>query len=320
MVKVSVIVPVYNVEEYLSKCLESLVNQTLEDIEIIVVNDGTKDNSQKIIDKYSKKYPNKIKSFIKENGGLSSARNYGLKYATGEYIGFVDSDDWVELDMYEKMYNKAVENNFDIVVCDLFYYFEDVKKKASSNIKSDIKDDDVKKSMLNIYPAAWNKIYHNKLFKHNVMFKEKVWYEDVEFMYRLYPHIHSVGVISEPLYDYRQREGAITKTFDERVFNYIENWNGIIEYYKKNNLFSEYKKELEYCYVRYIYATFIKTALNFDDKEKYYTAVETAIRNVKSVFPKYRHNKYFYMSPKGIFLLVFNKHISKIMYFFKKWR
>ena len=96
MVKVSVIVPVYNVEKYIDKCLTSLVNQTLKDIEIIIVNDGSPDKSQKIIDKYVKKHSN-IKSYIKKNGGISSARNYGLKYAHGEYIAFVDSDDYVDV-------------------------------------------------------------------------------------------------------------------------------------------------------------------------------------------------------------------------------
>ena len=104
-IKVSVIVPVYNVEKFIDKCLNSLVKQSLKEIEIIVVNDGTKDNSQKIIDKYVKKYPDKIKSYIKENGGQGSARNYGLKKASGEYIGYVDSDDFVEKDMYKKLYN-----------------------------------------------------------------------------------------------------------------------------------------------------------------------------------------------------------------------
>ena len=98
MIKVSIIVPVYNVELYLDKCLNSLVNQTLKEIEIIVVNDGSKDNSQAIIDKYTNKY-NNIKALRKENGGLSDARNYGIKYASGEYIGYVDSDDYVTLDM-----------------------------------------------------------------------------------------------------------------------------------------------------------------------------------------------------------------------------
>ena len=110
MIKVSVIVPVYNVEDYLARCLDSLVNQTLKEIEIIVVNDGSPDNSQKIIDKYAKKYLN-IKAYKKENGGLSDARNYGIKKANGEYIAFIDSDDFVTTDMYEKMYQKAKTGN-----------------------------------------------------------------------------------------------------------------------------------------------------------------------------------------------------------------
>ena len=107
-IKVSVIVPVYNVEAYLERCLNSLVKQTLEEIEIIVVNDGTKDNSQAIIDRYAAAYPQKVISLIKENGGLSDARNYGIPYAHGEYIGFVDSDDYVDADMYERLYG-AIE-------------------------------------------------------------------------------------------------------------------------------------------------------------------------------------------------------------------
>ena len=315
MIKVSIIVPVYNVEEYLNKCLESLVNQTLKDIEIIVVNDGTKDNSQKIIDDYAKKYPKLIKSYKKENGGLSSARNYGLKYAKGEYIAFVDSDDYVEHDMYEKMYNKAKTNDFDIVACDLYYIYSNKKENAYSQVKCDIMDKNrIKKAMLNIYPAAWNKIYKKELFNNDIRFKEKVWFEDVEFLYRLFPYINSIGVVKEPLYNYLQRDGAITHTFDERLFDYITNWNGIIDFYKNNNLYLEYKKELEYCYVRYLYATFVKRAINFKNKDMYYKSVSLAIENVKSKFPKYRYNSYFYISIKGIYLLLFNKYIAKIIY------
>ena len=107
MKKVSVIVPFYNVEKYIDKCLNSLVNQTLEDIEIIIVNDGSKDNSETIAKEYASKYKNKIIYLKKENGGLSDARNYAIPYATGEYIAFLDSDDYVEVNMYEQMYEKA---------------------------------------------------------------------------------------------------------------------------------------------------------------------------------------------------------------------
>ena len=124
-IEVSVIVPVYNVERYLTQCLDSLVNQTLEAIEIIVVNDGTKDNSQSIIDQFQAQYPSKIRSFFKTNGGLGDARNFGMQKATGEYIGFVDSDDYVEHDMYQKMYDLAQRDNLDLVVCGLEYFYED---------------------------------------------------------------------------------------------------------------------------------------------------------------------------------------------------
>jgi len=315
MIKVSVVVPVYNVEEYIERCLESLVNQTLKDIEIIVVNDGSPDNSQLIIDKYVEKHPEIIRSFIKENGGLSDARNFGINKAQGEYIGFLDSDDWVEPDMYETMYNKAKENNFDVVVCDLKYVYDSYTVPAYSNVTNDLNSkEDIKKSMLNIYPSAWNKIYHNSLFNNGVMFKEKVWFEDVEFLFRLFPYINSIGVVKKPFVNYVQRDGAITKTFNEKLFDYIHNWNGIIEFYKSKALYKEYEKELEYCYVRYIYGTFIKSATNYNDKDKYKQAVFFAISNVKKQFPNYRRNKYFYkMGLKGIYFILFNKVISKLV-------
>ena len=312
MAKVSVIVPVYNVEKYLEKCLDSLVNQTLKDIEIIIVNDGSPDNSQEIIDKYVKKYSN-IKAYQKENGGLSDARNYGIKLATGDYIAFLDSDDYVRTDMYKKMYEKAVGGNFDMVVCDINYIFEnsDEVQRAYSNLKTDTTD--IKKVMLNIYPAAWNKIFKRKLFQTGIEFKKGVWFEDVEFIYRMLPHVKTIGVIHESFNQYLQREGSITKSIDKRIYHYIDNWNGIVKYYQENNFYDKYYNELEYSYVRYLYATFIKQASKYD-YEEYQKAVDKAIENVKNNFPKYRKNKYFYQSIKGIYLILFNRKIAKIIY------
>ena len=314
MVKVSVIVPVYNVEKYLDKCLTTLAKQTLKDIEIIIVNDGSPDNSQKIIDKYTKKYSN-MKCYIKENGGLSDARNYGIKKANGEYIAFLDSDDYVTEDMYKKMYEKAKSGNFDMVVCDLNYVYPDKIIPAYSNVPNDTTN--IKKCMLNIYPAAWNKIFKRKLFDNDIEFKKGVWFEDVEFIYRLLPSVKSIGTIHEHFNQYVQREGSITNTINKKIYHYIDNWNGIIDYYKKNNLYKEYKNELEYSYVRYIYATFVKQASRYDYND-YMEAVNTAIENVKRNFPNYRRNKYFYSSLKGIYLVLFNKNVAKMYYKSKK--
>ena len=310
MVKVSVIVPVYNVEEYIVKCLDSLVRQTLKDIEILVINDGSPDNSQDIIDKYVKKYKN-VKSYVKKNGGLSDARNYGLKYAKGEYISFVDSDDYIDDMMMERMYSKAISNDFDMVVCNLDLVDEagNFIRHVYSNVDSDLFNVSVKKSMLSIYPTAVNKLFKKNLFDNDV------WYEDVEFIHRMFPYINSIGVVNDFLYYYVQREGSITRTFDKRLYNYIDNWNGIIDFYKKRKIYDDYKKELEYCYVRYLYATFVKQAVNYGDVKEYNKAVFAAIENVKKNFSKYRRNSYFYKSIKGLYLVFFGKFIAKVVYF-----
>lgn len=316
-IKVSVIVPVYNVEKYLDRCLSSLVNQTYKDIEIIVVNDESPDNSQKIIDDYVLKYPHIIKTYFKKNGGLSDARNYGIKRSTGNYIAFVDSDDYVELNTYEIMVNKLREYDYDMVVCNLNYVYDTKIVKAYSNIKKDIKDKDTiqKKVFNNIYPVAWNKLYKRELFNNN-QFKCKIWFEDVEFIYRILPFIESIGVVDDHLINYVQRSGAITSTFDQKLYNYIDNFNGIIDYYKKNNFYEKYYYELEYSYIRYLYATFIKACTNFN-KSDYEKAVDIAIENVLKNWPNYRRNKYFYQSIKGLYLLIFNKKTANIYYWIR---
>lgn len=316
--KVSIIVAVYGVEKYLDKCLESLVNQTLKDIEIIVVNDESPDGSQVIIDKYEKKYKN-LKGYKKKNGGLSDARNYGINIAQGEYIAIVDGDDYIELDMYELMYNKAVKNNFDMVVCDVNYVYHNKTEYASSQVPRDVFGKEaMKRQMINIYPAAWNKLYHKRLFEHDVRFKKGVWFEDVEFLYRLLPYVGSIGVVNKALVNYVQRDGSIMKTFDDRLFHHIDNWNGILNYYQEHGLYDEYKTELEYCYVRYLYATFMNAASNYSDKKMFSEAFAAATSNVKERFPHYRKNKYFYESLKGIYLILFCRPLVEVVLAIKK--
>lgn len=311
MVKLSIIVPVYNSEKYISKCLDSLVNQSLKDIEIIVVNDGSTDKSLEILKKYESK---KVKIITQKNSGVASARNTGLKEAKGEYIAYVDSDDWVELDMFEKLYDKAIENNYDAVMCD-FWYIDDEKKweGISTNNKDIVTNKEKKQFMIKMFPVIWNKIYKREKIK-KYKFKPGVWAEDVEYLYKILPSIDNIAVINEPLYYYYQREVSESRLYDKRVYNYIDNFNGIVEFYQKNKYYELYKKELEFCYVRYLYATFVKRASYFESYDDYKIAVNTAISNVKKYFPKYRKNKYFYQSIKGLYLILFNKMIAKCYY------
>ena len=192
--KVSVIVPVYNVEKYIDKCLESLVNQTLADIEIIVVNDGSPDNSQLIVDEYVKKYPKKIRSFIKENGGQGSARNLGLEYSRGEYISFVDSDDWLEDEALEKMYYKAKKEDSDIVICDMKDCFEDGTEEIYNCTKYN--------TVFEVTPSA-----SNKLFKKSIIDKHRLkcptnsnFGEDFNFLSKDYYYSKLVSFTNIPLY------------------------------------------------------------------------------------------------------------------------
>ena len=314
--KVSVIVPVYNVESYLDKCLNTLVKQTLQEIEIIIVNDGSKDNSEKIIEKYLKKYPEKIKYIKKANGGLSSARNEGLKYASGEYIGFVDSDDYVSLNTFNLMYKKAKEKNFDLVVCNLNYVYETKTKMVSAGLDKDLEnEDEVKKNIVFLYPAVWNKLYKKEILD-SLKFKEGIWYEDVEFNFRVYPRVKSIGYVDKPLIQYVQRESSISKTIDKRLFNYIDNFNGLIRYYQDNNLYNKYYFELEYSYVRYLYATFIKQLSYTNDKELFKEGVKEAIKNVQEHFPNYKKNIYLKkFGLKNIYLKTFNKKTASLLNF-----
>ena len=132
MPKVSIIIPVFNAEKYLEKCLDSLVNQTLEDIEIICIDDGSTDNSLEILKTYEQK-DKRIKVLQQTNKKQGAARNYGIREAIGEYIGFVDSDDWAELDMFEKLYNKAISTDSDITMCKVIDYNENTKTYSKSN-------------------------------------------------------------------------------------------------------------------------------------------------------------------------------------------
>ena len=319
MTKISVIVPFYNVEKYIDRCLESLVKQTFKDIEIIVINDGSPDNSQDIVDKYVKKYKN-VYSYKKENGGLSSARNYGLEKAKGEYIAFLDSDDYVELSMFEELYNKAISEDFDLVISGSNMVFDNKNIIVHAGIDSDLYSSiDIKTNMNKIYPTAWGKLYKRELFDFGIRFKCDIWYEDVEFLFKLFPYIKNIGVIDKPFVFYIQRDGAITRTFDKRVNNYISNFNGIVSFYKENGYYDKYYHELEYGYVRYLFGTMIKAASKFPNKNEYLDTVSMAIKNVNNNFPNYKKNPYLKGGLKNIYLKHFGKFFANIYYIIRRF-
>ena len=202
-IKISIIVPVYNTENYLNRCLDSLVCQTLNDIEIIIVNDGSHDNSQLIIDQYYKQYSEKIIPLIKENGGLSEARNLGIKHAKGEYISFVDSDDYVEKDMCEKMYEKGIQTKSDVVCSPITFIWENNRKVKKSFFPDiDIFGKGILESprILGIVSSyAVTKIYKRDFWnKNNFRFPVGQCFEDSALIYNILLKANKVESVNIP--------------------------------------------------------------------------------------------------------------------------
>ena len=224
--KITVIVPVYNVEHYLSKCLDSILKQTYQNLEIIVVNDGSTDNSGGICQEYAQK-DSRIIYIEKENGGLSDARNAGLDRMTGSYVTFVDSDDWIEQDYVEVLYNKLTEYQADVSVGNYYSYNEDegmyyfhingdsYYEKVFDNVSifENLYESQEMKSFALI--SAWGKLYKASLFDYIRFDKGKLG-EDGYMNQKLYLLVQKVIYINQGLYAYRQRSGSITKTWTEK--------------------------------------------------------------------------------------------------------
>lgn len=305
--KVSIIVPVYNVFEYLRKCLDSLVNQSYKNIEIIVVNDGTKDSSQDIIDEYKKKYPSIIKSYIKENGGLASARNFGVIKATGEYIMFVDSDDYVETSMVKKLVNVVNKKHSDIVVCNYYRVENDnpIKTKTFATLSDDI----YKNYILNCCGACWQLIKKEIFVKNNLRFLEKHCYEDIAVIPSLGMYAKKIDYIDDYLYYYIIRIGSIMNQIEyKKAFEDIfDSLDVLKNRFIDNNKYELYKDEIENIYIVHLLHA---ASLRFFKFEKY-DQLNRIVNIIKKEFPNWKKNRYFKNSD-------FKYRIVCIL-FFKKW-
>ncbi|WP_347216858.1 glycosyltransferase family 2 protein [Chryseobacterium sp.] len=223
--RISIIVPVYNVENYLTKCLDSLVNQSHQNIEILVVDDGSKDNSGEIIKNYAGKYPEKIKALTKENGGLSDARNFGLDRATGDYIGFVDSDDYVTETMFEEMLQMAEKHQAGIVICNIQKVDENgqVTQKLTQipNMPEKIKLEDHFSVFSDISYFACNKLFRKELFNQK-RFKKGVHFEDIQLVPQLLLECETIAQTQNFHYQYLERTDSITKTHTEKGLDILK--------------------------------------------------------------------------------------------------
>lgn len=211
-IKVSVVIPVYNVEKYIRQCLESVINQTLKDIEIICINDGSKDNTLKILEEYSQK-DSRIVLIDKENEGLSAARNQGTELARGEYISYIDSDDWVDIHYLEELYNAAKKYNSDVACSSIIRVTGGRRRNKLIYKKEEFtRDIDKKNELTNvpIYSYVWNKIYkRDKLIQSGVKFPIGRVYEDIIWSIQAIYYLDGVVTVPSAIYYYRKNPTSV---------------------------------------------------------------------------------------------------------------
>lgn len=298
MCLISIIVPVYNVETYLHKCVDSLCNQSLQNIEIILVDDGSTDSSPQICDKYAEK-DKRIKVIHKTNGGLSDARNAGIDIARGKYIGFLDSDDWVKSEMYEYLYELSYKNNADIAQCEfLKAYSEDISIDETIVEEKNIYDG--KNAIEHLYSdnceksvVVWNKIYKRHLFK-ELRFPKGKLHEDEFTTYKLFYNANRVVYTNIPMVYYRQREGSIMNSkFNIKRLDALEALKERYIFLEENNLHNFSKmtecnicKELKNMYFMVKYSNVenknrVLNMLKKDMIENYYKFIKNPYISVK---------------------------------------
>lgn len=297
--ELSIIVPIYNVEDYLEECLESLYNIKNIELEIILVNDGSKDNSFKIMEKFKDMYPEKTVLINKENGGLSSARNAGMKAAAGEYISFIDSDDFIDVDEFERFFKEGQKDKLDVIVGNMRYYTPE--KTGDPLFRSDvIKNSGILKGVdffweLFQKPKCFREevvddIYRREfLLKNDIWFNENIVHEDSEFTPLVYLKAEKVRYIDRAFYFYRQRTGSIMNKVSEKSIVSLESiCERFFDEYKK--LDSAKGKEVLSALILSFYSVVVYKRYNgagdWKRVHKRYKELYSALKNSKKVEPE----------------------------------
>lgn len=273
-IKVSIVIPIYNAEKYLAECLESLIHQTLKEIEIICVNNGSTDNSQKILEEYAEK-DNRINILNNENNGPGAARNFGINAASGEYIGLCDSDDWVDLDFFEKLYNTAEKYNAELV-CASMVRARKFHKKFRIKVDKEAVFSEVQEKLeaCNAPKMCYvtNKIYKTKALKATgITFREGCFFEDIDYTFKIIYLLEKVAVVPNVYYYYRFNPKSIVKTHNpqkerDKMFAYSE----VCRFAKEHNIFlQERYKMKEKKVINFLNIPILKIKI-WEDYKKYY--------------------------------------------------
>lgn len=319
--KISVIIPVYNTEKFLNKCLDSVVNQTIfEEMEIICINDASLDNSLQILKEYEKRYSNIIVIDLKENLKQGGARNKGIEQSTGEYLGFIDSDDYIDSKMYEKLYIKAKTTNADIVCCDYFEVRKEEKKYTKSfkdEVIGKITEKKRKELILNSQ-YIWCQLFKSDMIKGKIKFPEKIFFEDNYFAPMTIMRSNKIEKVKEALYFYRQDNISTTRSknnynFFGRLLSAELLFFDIKEVDKK--LYKNvYKEEIEFLFIKLYFLNTIMGTYRFDKYPQKY--IEEMKMKLPELLPAFRKNKYLNCNLKAKIKISLLYNFPKIIWYF----
>lgn len=312
--KISVIVPIYNTSKYLKKCINSIINQSIgfDNIELILINDGSSDNSETIINKYQKKYKN-IKYLYQDNSGQGVARNKGLNIATGEYVSFVDSDDWIENNMLLDLYKKAIDGDFDIVTCNYNNIVDNNKISESLRFTNDIN-----KNFVIMKAGPCNMIIKREfLIKSDFKFPEKIIYEDLASIPALAINA-KIFHVDYAYYNYLFRNNSTMniEIYNKKIEDVFIALDILFKRFKVSNTVDKYKDEIEFLYIRRLMMSASLRFISYNDPNN---CIEHVRKEIHSKFPNWAKNKYYKVLPfrqKIVAILVYNncKKCLKLLY------
>ena len=313
MSKFSIIVPVYNVEEYLEKCVNSILRQNYRDYELILVDDGSTDNSGAICDRIlaENKENFNIRVVHQENKGLGGARNTGIDVATGEYLFFIDSDDTIVDSTLEDLSDYIQNNDVDILTFDIVKVDENGNQLYfiyGSSQGETVSTTDENKALILTEHSACNKVIRRSLFTDkNIRFPERLWFEDLATIFKLFPYA-KMGYINKAYYVYLERTGSIMNSAKcDKNIDMITALNSTLEFYKENGLYEKYFDELEYVAAFHLYYLTSIRVMRIDTKHK---LLRIFREYMNENFPNFKGNKYLGKKEKIIISL-----LSKKLYF-----
>lgn len=298
MKKISIIVPVFNAENYIRECLNSLVNQTLAEIEVVVINDASTDGSSDILSEYAYVYPNKLRILtLEKNSRQGTARNLGIRESNGEYIMFVDSDDILDINACEQMYRKADESNSDIVFCDYETFDNTNKSIYCQHVHREYLGTMTiakKKALLTTSVVPWAKIIRHQLITDNcIFFPEKVFYEDLATTYLFYLYASKTDKVEKAFYKYRMTsQSTTTQRNQKRHYQYIDMANLLLDRIRKIDSQNIYLDEMEFFAFEQMYCIGIKNAMRQFDQPSF-AYLDKLLLSLENQYPDYAQNIYF---------------------------